>query len=130
MNDRFECIDEAVAMASMYVANHLDVKAIVALTESGSTPLWMSRIRSGIPVYAFTRHEETRRRVSLYRGVYPISFDVVNTEPEVVFSGVCRKLLKYRLVNVGDTIIFTEGMTKGVEGGTNTMKIVQVIKPD
>src|SRR6266480_4377945 len=54
----------------------MKVRAIVALTESGATPLWMSRIRSDIPVYAFTRHEATRRRVTLYRGVYPVIFDV------------------------------------------------------
>jgi len=130
MNDRFDYIDEAVAMASMYVANHLDVKAIVALTESGSTPLWMSRIRSGIPVYAFTRHVTTRRRVALYRGVYPISFDVINTEPDVVFKGICAKLLHYGLAKVGETIIVTEGMHSGVGGETNTMKIVQVVESD
>ena len=130
MNDRFDNIDEAVAMASMYVANHLDVKAIVALTESGSTPLWMSRIRSGIPVYAFTRHVATRRRVALYRGVYPISFDVINKVPDVVFNGVCAKLLHYGLARIGETIILTEGMHSGVGGETNTMKIVQVVEPD
>ena len=62
IDEYFTRIDEAVAMATMYTANHLDVKAIVALTESGSTALWMSRIRSGIPIYAFTRNERTRRR--------------------------------------------------------------------
>ncbi len=68
MVDRTE---EAIAMAVMYTANHMKVRAIVALTESGTTPLWMSRSRSDIPIYAFTRHESTRRRVTLYRGVYP-----------------------------------------------------------
>ena len=63
-------------MAVMYTANHMKVRAIVALTESGATPLWMSRIRADLPVYAFTRHEATRRRVTLYRGVYPVIFDV------------------------------------------------------
>ena len=129
MDDRFSRIDEAVAMASMYVANHLDVTAIVALTESGSTALWMSRIRSGIPVYAFTRHEATRRRVSLYRGVYPVAFDIVHTAGDVVFSGVCEKLLTHGLAKIGETIIFTEGMRIGEEGRTNTMKILRVVKP-
>src|SRR5205807_2161164 len=69
---QFEGTEEAIAMAVMYTANHMKVRAIVALTESGATPLWMSRIRSDIPVYAFTRHESTRRRVTLYRGVYPV----------------------------------------------------------
>ena len=62
----FHATDEAIAMAVMYTANHMDVKAIVALTESGSTPLWMSRMGSDIPIYAFTRSEATRRRVCLY----------------------------------------------------------------
>ena len=66
LEDVFSHVDEAIAMAVMYVANHLDVTAIIALTESGSTPLWMSRVRSDIPVFAFTRHEATLRRVSLY----------------------------------------------------------------
>src|SRR5207237_1223498 len=73
---QFKSTEEAIATAVMYAANHMKVRAIVALTESGATPLWMSRIRSDIPVYAFTRHETTRRRVTLYRGVYPVIFDV------------------------------------------------------
>ena len=72
LEDVFSHVDEAIAMAVMYVANHLDVTAIIALTESGSTPLWMSRVRSDIPVFAFTRHEATLRRVSMYRGVYAV----------------------------------------------------------
>jgi pyruvate kinase len=116
-------------MATMYTANHLPVKLIVALTESGATALWMSRIRSGIPVFAFTRNESTRRRVALYRGVYPIAFDVVHTAPEVVFSSVCEHLLERDLADEGDIVIFTEGMTSGVEGGTNTMKILRVVAP-
>ena len=73
---QFKSQEEAIAMAVMYTANHMKVRAIVALTESGATPLWMSRIRSDIPIYAFTRHEITRRRVTLYRGVYPVVYDV------------------------------------------------------
>ncbi|MGD2031486.1 MAG: pyruvate kinase [Gammaproteobacteria bacterium] len=126
MDDYFTRNDEAVAMATMYVANHLDVKAIMALTESGSTTLWMSRIRSGIPIYAFTRNEGTRRRVALYRGVYPVAFDVVHTAPEAVFTSACRELLNRELVQPGDMVLFTEGMTTGVAGGTNTLKILQV----
>ena len=129
MNESFSSIDEAIAMATMYTANHLPVKLIVALTESGATALWMSRIRSGIPVFAFTRNQSTRRRVSLYRGVYPISFDIVHTAPEVVFSSICRNLVERGLAAVGDTVIFTEGMKSGVEGGTNTMKVLRVVGP-
>ncbi|MGD8616694.1 MAG: pyruvate kinase, partial [Gammaproteobacteria bacterium] len=77
---QFNRIDEAIAKAAMYTANHTGVKAIATLTESGATPLWMSRISSGIPIYALTRHVETRRKVTLYRGVYPVSFDVTTTD--------------------------------------------------
>ncbi len=122
----FERTDEAIAMAVMYTANHLKVKAIVALTESGSTPLWMSRIRSDIPIYAFTRHEATRSRVALYRGVYPVAFDISNAAPEVMYPEVFDVLLKRKLVEVGDLIILTKGEMTGVSGKTNSMKILDV----
>jgi pyruvate kinase len=80
MDSHFEQMDEAIAMAAMYMANHLDVKAIAALTETGSTTLWMSRISSGIPIFALTPHIETRRKVTLYRGVYPVSFTVDHSD--------------------------------------------------
>ena len=77
--EEFGNTEEAISMAVMYTANHMRVRAIVALTESGMTPLWMSRIRSDMPIYAFTRHEATRRRVTLYRGVYAVPFDITST---------------------------------------------------
>ena len=80
--EEFGNTEEAISMAVMYTANHMRVRAIVALTESGMTPLWMSRIRSDIPIYAFTRHEATRRRVTLYRGVYAVPFDIVHTDTD------------------------------------------------
>ncbi len=126
MDDYFLHIDEAIAMATMYTANHLDVKAIVALTESGSTALWMSRIRSGIPIYAFSRNEITRRRVSLYRGVYPIPFDVMHDGGPAGFLAVSRTLLERGLAAADDQIIFTEGSLAGQAGGTNTMRILTV----
>jgi pyruvate kinase len=127
MDESFSSIDEAIAMAAMYTANHLDVKAIVALTESGATALWMSRIRSGIPVFAFTRNRSTQRRVALYRGVYPIPFDIVHTAPTIVFSSICDRLTYRGHAEPGDIVIFTEGMKSGVEGGTNTMKVLRVV---
>jgi pyruvate kinase len=122
----WERTDEAIAMAVMYTANHLKVKAIVALTESGSTPLSMSRIRADIPIYAFTRHELTRRRVTLYRGVYPVSFDITHTDPEILYPAIFRELLAKKLVEVGDRIILTKGELTGVSGKTNSMKILEV----
>ena len=126
LDSYFKRTDEAIAMAVMYTANHLDVKAIIALTESGATALWMSRVRSDIPIFALTRHEATRRRVCLYRGVYPLPFDVVHTPPEFVFPRVSEEMLKRSLVDKGDLVIFTKGELSGVVGGTNSMKIMRI----
>jgi pyruvate kinase len=122
----FEKTDEAIAMAVMYTANHLKVKAIVALTESGSTPLWMSRIRTDIPIYAFTRHEETRRRVMLYRGVYPVTFDITHTNAQLLYADIFKLMLERGMVDAGDRIILTKGELSGVSGKTNAMKILEV----
>jgi len=122
----FQGTDEAIAMAVMHTANHMDVKAIVALTESGSTPLWMSRMRADIPIYAFTRVEATRRRVTLSRGVYPVAFDVTHTEPSILYPSIFRRALELQLVAIGDRIIVTKGEHSGVSGGTNSMKILEV----
>jgi pyruvate kinase len=129
--DRFEGMidstDRAIARAVMFTANHMDVEAIVALTESGSTPLWMSRIRSDIPIFAFTRHERTRRRVALYRGVYPIPFELAAPDkPASLYSAISRELSSRGLVKRGDQLILTMGELTGVSGGTNTMKILEV----
>lgn len=126
MEDRFEAVDEAVAMAVMYTANHLDVKAIIALTESGSTTLWMSRIRSDIPIYAFTRHDATRRRVTLYRGVTPVAFNTKPPDLSTLYRDVFATLLDESLVAEGDLVLLTKGDLAGVSGGTNSMKIVGV----
>jgi len=122
----FEKTDEAIAMAVMYTANHLKVKAIVALTESGSTPLWMSRIRADIPIYAFTRHEVTRRRVMLYRGVYPVTFDITHTNAQALYVDIFKVMLERGMVEQGDRIILTKGELSGVSGKTNAMKILEV----
>jgi pyruvate kinase len=126
MNDRFEQVDEAIAMATMYTANHMAVKAIIALTESGSTTRWMSRIRSDIPIYAFTPHEATSRRVALYRGVYPVSFAINLENPRRLYQDIFNTLLYYRLVEVDDLVVFTKGDLDNVSGSTNAMKVLKV----
>lgn len=128
VGDDFERVDEAIAMAAMYTANHLNVKAIIALTESGSTALWMSRIRSGIPIYAYTPHVRTARRVTMYRGVFPISFDIQTRDSRRVYQEVFNSLLGRALVEVGDLVIFTKGDLDGVSGSTNAMKIIAVTR--
>ncbi|AGA90921.1 pyruvate kinase [Thioflavicoccus mobilis 8321] len=122
----FGRVDEAIAMATMYTANHLDVKAIAALTETGSTVKWMSRISSGIPIYAPTRHVATRRKVTLFRGVYPVSFDVSSTDIHEVNREVVEVLLRQGVVRDGDLVVITKGDRSGVEGQTNIMKIMRV----
>ncbi|MEY6432973.1 pyruvate kinase [Thioalkalicoccus limnaeus] len=122
----FGRVDEAIAMATMYTANHLGVKAIAALTETGSTVKWMSRISSGIPIYAPTRHIATRRKVKLFRGVYPVSFDVSNADIHEVNRDVIEVLLDHGIVRDGDLVIITKGDRSGVEGQTNIMKIMRV----
>jgi len=134
---QFKGTEEAIAMAVMYTANHMRVRAIVALTESGATPLWMSRIRSDIPIYAFTRHEATRRRVTLFRGVYPVIFDVTheNSRDDVthassrdgLYRDLFTRLLELQLVKVNDLVILTKGELSGVQGGTNSMLILKVV---
>ena len=126
MHDRFDRADEAIAMAVMYTANHLPVRAIIALTESGATTRWMSRIRSDIPIYAFTPHLATARRVTLYRGVYPVHFDIAHTDSQVIYRTVFDELLRLKLVNIGDRVIFTKGDMRGVSGQTNAMKLIEV----
>jgi len=127
---RVECqflrADEAIAMAAMYTANHYNISAIIALTESGSTPLWMSRIRSGIPVYGLTRSVKTERKITLYRGVYPVHFDFNAVDKEQLNQLAIAKLKERHVVVVGDNIIITYGDLIGMHGGTNTMKIVGV----
>src|SRR3989440_650199 len=125
---QFQGTEEAIAMAVMYTANHMKVRAIVALTESGATPLWMSRIRSDIPVYAFTRHEATRRRGTLYRGVYPVIFDGTcpGDSTERLYRGLVTRVLELQLVKKRDLVILTKGELSGVQGGTNSMQILKV----
>ena len=125
----FTYTEEAIANAVMYTANHMSVRAIVALTESGATTLWMSRLRSDIPIYAFTRHDRTRRRVTLYRGVQPITFDVTPGDPVALHDRVFAMLLDQQLVDEGDLVILTKGELTGVQGGTNSLQIVQVRRP-
>ncbi len=126
IDTRFHYIDEAVAMAAMYTANHLGARAIAALTESGATAKWMSRISSGLPIYAMTQHEKTRRRVKLYRGVYPVDFPIQTTSHARANIKAVEILQKHKVVEDGDLVIINKGDLMGDGGGTNAMKIVEV----
>ncbi len=128
INQTFHRIDEAIAMAAMYAANHINAKAIATLTETGSTCLWMSRISSGIPIMAFTRHVSTMRKVRLYRDVYPIHFDITHTSAPEANNEIIAQLVRLDLVKEDDVVLITKGDLSGHRGGTNSMKIIQVGK--
>jgi len=127
IDTKFTRIDEAAAMATMYTANHLNIAAILALTESGSTVLWMSRINSGIPIFALSSHASTCSKVTLYRGVHPIEFeDVTGVEALQANQILVNELLRRGAISKGELVIITKGDLKGIAGGTNSMKIVCV----
>lgn len=119
-------VDEAIAMATMFTANHLDIKAIIAMTESGTTPLLMSRVNSTIPIYGLSRHEATLRRMTLYRGVYPIPFDATHIDRRILNQAAIMELQKRNILKNGDLVIITKGDLIGVHGRTNSLKIVSV----
>ncbi len=121
---QFKRHDQAIAMAAMYVANHIPIKAIVALTESGSTPQWMSRVRSGIPIYALSRHPVTCGRMTLFRGVYPVAFDVTQYKIWEISRFALGTLVKQGILEPGDKVILTKGDILGVGGFTNALKIL------
>ncbi|NBW01572.1 MAG: pyruvate kinase [Betaproteobacteria bacterium] len=123
----FDRVDQSIAMASLFTARHLKVKAIASLTESGSTALWMSRLNSGVPVYALTPVQASRRRMALYRDVTPVFFDYNSRVREEILREAEQRLVDEGVVTTNDLLIITIGEPIGQSGGTNTMKIVRVI---
>lgn len=126
LNAKFEQVAEAIAMSAMYAANHLHVAAIVALTESGITARTMSRISSGIPIYAFTANENTVGRACLFRGVHPVLTKKMVKDHVSANYSVVRQLKEQGEIKEGDRVIITKGDLLGTGGGTNAMKIVEV----
>ncbi len=127
INIQFSRDDEAIAMSAMYMANHTKIRGIVALTESGSTPLWMSRISSGIPIFALSGSEETLGRVTLFRGVFPIYHKIDEKHDHAeVNRAIVSELRKWNLAKNGDKFIITKGDLTGVKGGTNALKVIVV----
>ena len=127
MNERFHKIDESIALAAMYTANHLEgVTAIISMTESGATPLLMSRIRSGLPIFAFSKNPKTQTRVALYRGVKTVPFDSEAVPNEEINQRAVEELQRRKVVKEGDIVLITKGDYVNAQGGTNTMKIVRV----
>ncbi len=126
LNRVFMRIDQSIAMAALFTAYHLKVKAIAALTESGSTALWMSRMNCGVPIYALTSQTSTRYRTALFRDVYPLMVKYVGHDREELLHEAEKVLVENGAVKEGDHIVLTIGEPIGMAGGTNTMKIVRV----
>lgn len=122
----FTRIDQSIAMSALYAASHFKVKAIVSLTQSGSTTLWMSRMNAGVPIFALTPMETTLSKVTLFSGVHPIAFDIESKFPSIVLRAAEEKLVSLGLVEEGDLMVMTIGEAIGHAGHTNTMKIVRV----
>jgi pyruvate kinase len=118
-------VEEAIARATVFTANNLNIKAIAALTQSGKTPLLMSRLSTSVPIYAMSSVVETRRRVTVFKGVYPVKFKGAR-DPERALTLAENELLKRGVVQDGDYIVLTIGEPFGKAGGTNTMKVVKV----
>ena len=126
LNRVFTRVDQSIAMAALFTAYHLKVKAIASLTESGSTALWMSRLNCGVPIYALTAQAETRYRCTLFRDVYPLMVKYVGHDREELLQEAEAVLVRNGAVKDGDLIVLTIGEPIGKAGGTNTMKIVKV----
>jgi len=121
----FDYVDESIAMASMYLANHFkSVKAIVCLTESGSTALWMSRIKTHLPLVAISPKETTLNRVALYKGVRPARQP--ESEQDSRLEDVIQYVRQAVHLESGDYVAITYGDVVGVDGHTNTLKILRI----
>ena len=122
----FTRIDQSIANAAIWTAYHLKVKAIAALTQTGSTALWMSRLNSGVPVYALTPELSSRNQMTLYREVYPLLMSQTHHDRDTLLWEAEQILLDQGVVDYGDLIVLTIGEPIGASGGTNTLKIVRV----
>jgi pyruvate kinase len=125
LNRTFTRIDQSIAMATLFTAFHLKVKAIASLTDSGSTALWMSRHNCGCPIFALTPKVATQRKMALYRNVHSFYLEQSTGRDEVLRQAEDLLLAKGE-VQRGDLVVLTIGEPMGKSGGTNTMKIVKV----
>ena len=125
LNRTFTRIDQSIAMATLFTAFHLRVKAIASLTQSGSTALWMSRHNAGCPIYALTPEIGAQRKMALYRNVRTLYLEQ-HGDRDAVLHAACDLLVARGQVQKGDLIVVTIGEPMGQSGGTNTMKIVRV----
>jgi pyruvate kinase len=125
VNKRFGRIDQSIAMGALFTAHHLGCKAIIALTESGSTALWMSRQITKVPIYGVTSKEQSERRMALYRNVRPILMPA-HADRDHALREAERLLVDRGVLKPGDTYAITCGEPMGYPGGTNMLKVCRV----
>ncbi|MFZ5638590.1 MAG: pyruvate kinase [Pseudomonadota bacterium] len=121
-----ERADQAIAMAAMFLTEHIGVGAIVAMTESGGTARFLSRFRGRAPIYAFARHAASRNRMALMRDVFPMDYDSRGETPRQAARGSIRRLVEIGLLGPGDRVVFTSGEHMETHGATNTLRLLQV----
>jgi pyruvate kinase len=126
LQTEFKRVDQSIAMSALYAASHFKVKAIVALTQSGSTALWMSRMNADVPIFALTPTKATLTKVTLFSGVHPIAFKPSSKDPSATLLEAEEELVQLGLVKDGDLMVLTVGEAIGKSGHTNTLKIVRV----
>jgi pyruvate kinase len=125
MGKTFARIDQSIAIGALFTATHLGAKAIVALTDSGSTALWMSRHDIRVPIYALTPRLATQRKMALYRNVRPLLMDT-SIDRDTALKEAEGHLLVRQIVQSGDVYAITCGEPMGAPGGTNMLKICRV----
>jgi len=127
LDTQFESAQEAIAMSAIYAANHYsNVRGIACLTESGTTPLLMSRLSSGLPIFALSKSSSTLQKLCLCRGVVPLFFDATAFDQDSVESRAIEFLLDGGYLQKNDSILLTKGEVMGQAGSTNIMKILPV----
>jgi len=122
----FDRVDEGIAMSAMYAANHVGADAIIALTESGNTARWMSRIDSKMPIFGVTRQEKTARLMALYKGVTPIFYHFEHGSALEVTQRVISELVRRGSLHAGMKVVMTKGDAMGEGGKTNMLKVMRV----
>ncbi|STX27666.1 pyruvate kinase II [Legionella beliardensis] len=126
----YDRADQAIAMATMYTANHFPIEAIVALTESGASAVWMSRHQSKVPIYAISANPRTVNKLSLVNNIFPILYDFHPLSLDIIKKTVVNHLIKLKLLKVNSFVLLTRGQVIGEAGGTNCMEIIQVTESD
>ncbi|MBT8065107.1 MAG: pyruvate kinase [Gammaproteobacteria bacterium] len=126
LNVRFERIDQAIAMAAMFMATNVSVQAIVALTESGSTAQWLSRVQTSVPIFAFSTNSSSRRKMALFRDVFPVKQSSTSDDADEVVAEALRTLLAHGAIKENDRIIVTMGDEMCQSGGTNTLRFIKL----